>query len=397
MTDTASDIRERILSRLSDEPGRFFSGEAISHEMGMTRAAVWKHMHALKLSGWPLDCVTRKGYRIPFDRVLPFSAAGIRIAMGKDGTGGFNRNQFKMKNDDTDEDATNGKSIIWKITVLEQTDSTSSRLKELAVAGAPEGTALFAEEQLGGRGRLGRSWSSQRGMGIWMSVLLRPDMAPDQVQSITLAVSVAVVETLRAVVLEILGGADPSRAECLAGSIGIKWPNDILWEGKKICGILTELAAEPEKLSHVVIGIGINVFQTEDDFPPELRSIASSLRMMLSAGIQAELVSNAGMVSNEGMVAGIRETEYLPDRNRLAGLLLRNLSVLMGEYRRLGMPEILKRWRSASVTLDRDICVMDPVNPWNAHAVDVGEDGRLLVERPDGTRTYLLSGEISIR
>lgn len=377
MTDAASDIRERILSRLSDEPGRFFSGEAISHEMGMTRAAVWKHMHFLKLSGWPLDCVTRKGYRIPFDRVLPFSVAGIRIAMGKDGTGGFNGNQFKMKNDDTDEDATNGKSIVWKITVLGQTDSTSSRLKELAAAGAPEGTALFAEEQLGGRGRLGRSWSSQRGMGIWMSILLRPDMAPGQVQSITLAVSVAVVETLRAVILEIFGGADPSHAECLARSIGIKWPNDILWEGKKICGILTELAAEPDRLSHVVIGIGINVFQTEDDFPPDLRSIASSLRMMLSAGIQ--------------------ETEYLPDRNRVAGLLLRNLSVVIGEYRRHGMPDILKRWRSASVTLGRDIRVMDPVKPWYAHAVDVGEDGRLLVERPDGTRTYLLSGEISIR
>lgn len=381
MKDATSDIRERILSRLSDEPGHYFSGEAISHEMGMTRAAVWKHMHFLKQSGWPLDCVTRKGYRIPFDRVLPFSAAGIRIAMGKDGTGRFIGNHFKMKDDGTDENAMNGKSIIWKITVLGQTDSTNSRLKELAATGAPEGTALFAEEQLGGRGRLGRSWSSQRGMGIWMSILLRPDMAPGQVQSITLAVSVAVVETLRAVILEIFGGADPSRAECLAGSIGIKWPNDILWGGKKICGILTELAAEPEKLSHVVIGIGINVFQTEDDFPPELRSIAASLGMMLSAG----------------MVSGIRETEYLPDRNRVAGLLLRNLSDVIGEYRRQGMPDILKRWRSASVTLGRDIRVMDPVNPWFAHAVDVCEDGRLLVERPDGTKTYLLSGEISIR
>ncbi len=389
MTGAASDIRERILSRLSEEPGHFVSGESLSREMAMTRAAVWKHMQALQRAGWPLECVTRKGYRIPVGRALPYSAAGIRIALRMEESGRNGRNPGGSRN--LGGSRLDRQEIDWRITVVDQTDSTSSRLKEMAQAGAPEGVALFAEEQCGGRGRMGRSWSSRHGAGIWMSVLLRPEMAPDQVQSITLAVSVAVVEALREFISETLSSPNPHRAEILAGSIGIKWPNDVLWNGKKICGILTELAAEPDRLSHVVVGIGVNVTHMEEDFPPELRTTAASLRLMLSAEPSQDRNSQAEPLPDRNSQA-----EPLPDRNRVAALLLKHLSAVILEHRHEGMPGILQRWRDASVTLGRGIRVLDPVNPWDAIAVDIGGDGRLLVERPDGSRTFLLSGEISI-
>jgi BirA family biotin operon repressor/biotin-[acetyl-CoA-carboxylase] ligase len=439
MTGAASDIRERLLARLSEEPGQFISGEVLSREMAMTRAAVWKHMRALRQDGWPLQCVTRRGYRIPAGRMLPYSAAGIRFALRFEEFGGFGAdlensgntagvwekgitgNKGRPLNLAVDGNRPDSGAMDWRIAFLEKTDSTSSRMKELAAQDAPEGTVLFAEEQSGGRGRMGRNWSSRRGMGIWMSVLLRPEMAPDQVQSITLAVSVAVVETLRAFISEVLSETDSTAKESLSGSIGIKWPNDIWQNGKKICGILTELAAEPEKLSHVIIGIGINVFQSIEDFPPELQSTATSLRLMLSAGSPVETLRGTGattvrpdakkvcdtgtiaartdaeLLYDTGTAAEIPESGPILDRNRLAALLLKHLSGIISEHRHEGMPGILQRWRAASVTLGREIRVADPVSPWNAQAVDVAEDGRLVVERPDGTRTYLLSGEISIR
>ena len=366
MTAASSDIRECLLERLLEEPGCFVSGEAASRGLDMTRAAVWKHMQALQQAGWPIESVTRRGYRILPGKTLPYSAMGIRLAM-RDWNGNPG-NIGKM--------ARTG--IDWRVTLLTETDSTNTRLKETAAAGAPEGTVLFAEKQTGGRGRLGRQWDSKAGSGIWMSVLLRPDMRPEQVQGMTLAASVAVVETLRIVLKEAFP-EDAGAGERLAAGIGIKWPNDILWNGKKLCGILTELAAEPDRVSHVVIGIGVNVSQTEADFPPEVRPIAASLHMV---------ATGAGNWPAE---------DTWPDRNRIAGMLLHQLDDVYGHYREDGLNSLLKRWRDASVTLGQDILVMDPRQPWPARAVDVGEDGRLLVERADGTRSWLLSGEIGIR
>ncbi len=366
MTAASSDIRECLLERLLKEPGCFVSGEEASKGMDMTRAAVWKHMQALQQAGWPIESVTRRGYRILPGKALPYSAPGIRLAF-RDWRGKLSA-IGKVEKIATE----------WQVALLTETDSTNTRLKEAAAAGAPEGTALFAERQTGGRGRLGRQWDSKAGSGIWMSVLLRPDMRPEQVQGMTLAASVAVVETLRIVLKESCPD-DAGAGERLAAGIGIKWPNDILWNGKKLCGILTELAAEPDRLSHVVIGIGINVGQMESDFPPEIRPIAASLVMV---------AAEAGSMPAK---------DTWPDRNRIAGLLLHQLDDVYGHYREDGLNSLLTRWRDASVTLGRDILVMDPRQPWPARAVDVGEDGRLLVERADGTRNWLLSGEIGIR
>lgn len=381
MNMPAQDVRERLLSLLLQTRGCFLSGETVSQDMGITRAAVWKHMQSLQKAGWPLESVTRKGYRLLEGNPFPYSAAGIQSALReirqkRSGAGARKVNALDSviaQMDPAYED------IDWRVTLLDRVDSTSTRLKEMAAAGEPEGRVLLAETQTAGRGRLGRQWISRTGLGIWMSVLLRPEMAPDQVQSLTLAASVAVVRALQNWLLELADQVPEEglarQVECLVGEVGIKWPNDILWKGRKLCGILTELAAEPDRLSHVVIGIGLNVAQEASDFPPELQEAAASVVQWLQA----------------------HQVERMPDRNRLAGHLLHALSDVCRLHRSGRMPEILDAWRHVSVTLGKEIRIMDPAAPWSGTALDVGEDGRLRVRKDNGLEQWLLSGEISIR
>ena len=359
MMPGTQDLRERLLAMLLLDQGHYVSGEAISRDLNMTRAAVWKHMQALQMLGWPIESAPRNGYRIPVHAKLPFSEAAISAAIAERKPEG-------------------GAPLPWRVSLIQQVDSTSTRLKEAAASGEPEGAVLFAEEQTGGRGRLGRQWASRPEQGIWMSVLLRPAMAPAEVQTLTLAASVAVVQALRAYLAEeeaALSEVDRVLLRQASGAIGIKWPNDILWQGRKLCGILTELAAEPERLSHVVIGIGLNVSHAREDFPPELQHAATSLVQILS---------------------DLGET-FVPDRNRIAAHLLLALNEQYGLLSHGGLESILNRWRDASLTLGQEIQVMDSNGPWPATALEIGEDGRLLVRGPDGNTQWLLSGEISIR
>ena len=193
-------LQEKILKILASSPERYISGEWISKELGMTRAALWKHMQILSKLGWKIESSTKSGYRLQKQQ-QPFSNAGIKMFL---------------------------KDTLFKnhIHFVESCDSTNTRLKQLAAEGAEEGTVVIALEQTGGRGRMGRTWASAKDSGIWMSILLRPDLHPMDVQVLTLAASVAVIETLQ-----------PHLSE----KPGIKWPNDILVDGRKICGILTEI------------------------------------------------------------------------------------------------------------------------------------------------------------
>lgn len=354
MTTATQGLREHLLAMLLEEPGRYLSGETLSANLHLTRAAIWKHMQALQARGWPIESVPRKGYRLPEAGRYPFSGAAVQALLRQTG------------------------DTFWRVSLQQEVDSTSTRLKEAAATGEPEGAVLIAETQTSGRGRLGRQWASLPGQGIWMSVLLRPDMAPRQVQALTLAASVSVVHALRKAFDETdsqAGGKAWKAAERVVADIGVKWPNDILWRGRKLCGILTELAAEPERLSHVVIGIGMNVSHQTRDFPPELRGTATSLAQVCKAG----------------------HMSFTPDRNHLAAHLLRELSRTYGLLCAGRLPDILNEWRHASVTLGRRIRVMDPEGDWEAEAMEIGEDGRLLVRREDGAERWLLSGEISIR
>lgn len=324
------DTKDSILRYLIERKGKFISGESLSADLGITRTAVWKHIRSLREEGYIIQSVSKRGYRLEdspdlFDKSAILSRLHTRIF---------------------------GSNIIF----LKETDSTNNELKRLAANGAPEGTVVITERQLKGRGRRGRTWEDYEGKGIAMSILLRPDMAPDKIQSVTLAASSAVARAI-----EPFTTVKP----------GIKWPNDILLAGKKVCGILTEMTAEPEKIHCVIVGIGVNVLQNTEDFTGELRDTATSIAM-----------NSSGPVS----------------RSELAARLLKEFEDLYLDFmHKQSTARFLDIWRSFSSTIGCDIIIYQGEKAIPAKALDVLDDGCLLVELPDGTRQAISSGEISIR
>ena len=236
----------------------------------------------------------------------------------------------------------------------EEISSTNTCLKDMARAGAPEGTALIARRQTGGRGRLGRSFQSAEG-GVYLSLLLRPRCSPDDLMHLTCAVAVAM--------------CDAVEAACGLRS-GIKWTNDLVYGRKKLGGILTELGFGPKgTVDYCVLGIGINCCQQEEDFPPELRDMAASLSMVTGKPLSPDV---------------------------LAARMLENLwemsAVLLSEK-----SNILSRYRENCVTLGQDVSVVRSDSLRHGKALDITDSGALLVQYSDGSREAVNSGEVSIR
>ena len=220
---------DTILTMLSQE--KYVSGERISAELGVTRAAVWKRIRALQEAGWPIESAGKRGYRLgEHDRLEPETWRHLlhTSALGQ-GT------------------------ILYAHTLA----STNDELKKLAVSGAPHGSLALCEQQTSGRGRLGRVWQSPAGCGLWQSVLARPALAPAKAPSITFCAAIAMCSVLRGYGLD----------------ARIKWPNDIVCGGKKLAGILLEAASDPDRLEYVVIGVGLNVLP--GSVPPELTGQAA--------------------------------------------------------------------------------------------------------------------------
>ena len=226
-------------------------------------------------------------------------------------------------------------------------------MKRRAEAGAGHGLLAVSEVQTAGRGRMGRPWSSPAGSGIWMSLLLRPALSPIQASGLTLVMALAVREAIMA-----MTGAD----------CGIKWPNDIVSEGKKVCGILTEMSAEPDRINHVVIGVGINV--TDDSFPEEIRDRAISVWQICGQKIRrAELIAEI-----------LKRFEHFYDLYLQNG----NMSALLEEY------------NAALINRGRKVRVLDPAGEYEAVAEGINASGGLIVEK-DGQRKEVISGEVSVR
>ncbi|HUL58775.1 MAG TPA: biotin--[acetyl-CoA-carboxylase] ligase [Anaeromyxobacteraceae bacterium] len=226
---------ELVLAFLAEAGDEFVSGEAISDKLGLTRAAVWKHVEALRAAGYRIDAMPARGYRlsgIP-DRL---TALELRPLL-------------------------NTHDVGQTLHCFEEVGSTNDVAKELAEEGAAHGEVVVAEAQSSGRGRRGRPWASPPRRNVYLSVILRPDLPPARAPELTLVASLAVCDALRH------AGVDA----------GIKWPNDVLASGKKIAGILTELSAEPDKVHWVVVGAGVNVNARLEDFPEELRGEATSV------------------------------------------------------------------------------------------------------------------------
>ncbi|WNS44527.1 biotin--[acetyl-CoA-carboxylase] ligase [Paenibacillus sp. MMS20-IR301] len=243
-----------------------------------------------------------------------------------------------------------------RIQRLDTVSSTQEEAKRLAENGAPEGTAVMAEEQTGGRGRMGRKWHSPRGKGIWMSLVLRPELPLSLTPQLTLLAGVAVCTAIRTVT---------------GVPAGIKWPNDLLAGGRKICGILLESSFREGGLHYCIAGIGIAVNLTEEDYPDELKTVGTSL-----------LIEGGGIPV---------------DRMRLAAAVLTELEYLYTLYIAHGFQPIKVLWESMSVTLGRQVSVNSSRGRTEAVAVGLDEGGGLMLRSSStGEITSVLSGEIEL-
>ncbi len=243
----------------------------------------------------------------------------------------------------------------WRDTIeyFDAIDSTNTRCKQLALAGAPQGTVLLAGQQTGGRGRLGRRFQSPAGLGVYMSVLLRPDCAPTALMHLTCAAAVAACDGIERVC-----GIRP----------GIKWTNDLVVGRRKIAGILTELVHSPEGVS-AVIGIGVNCGQQPADFPDEIRDIAASLSMVTDQPVDPFVLAAALVESMEQLSHGLFTCREA----------------------------IMARYREDCITVGQDISLLRADTVRYGHAVGVDDDGALLVRFADGHTESVASGEVSIR
>ena len=215
-------------------PGAYVSGEKISEELGISRAAVWKRIEALRAQGYQIESAGKRGYRL-------LAGDGLEPVLWLDQltTQALGRGEVRYEHELT---------------------STNNVLKEMAALGAPHGSLCLCDAQTAGKGRLGRQWISPAGEGLWCSVLLRPRMKPEQAPFITLCTAMALAQAID---------------ELCGVTVRIKWPNDLVLNGKKCVGILTELAADPDRVEYVVIGTGINLHPHA--YAPELKEKAISL------------------------------------------------------------------------------------------------------------------------
>ena len=233
-------------------------------------------------------------------------------------------------------------------------DSTNTQAKKLSKEGAPHGTVLIAGHQTVGRGRMGRTFQSPDGTGVYLSVILRPNCRPEQLMHLTCAAGIAMVEAV-----EKVSGVRPQ----------VKWINDLVIGNKKLGGILTEMSVDNGIVDFAIIGIGINCLQQEGDFHPEIANLATSLSLAAKRQIPPEVLAS-GMIES-----------------------LYQMSLVLFS----GKEQLMQSYKANCITLGKDIQVlrMDTVRP--GKAVDLDADGGLLVEYPDGSREIVSSGEVSVR
>jgi BirA family biotin operon repressor/biotin-[acetyl-CoA-carboxylase] ligase len=326
MPPEPANSEELVLSFLAEAGDEFVSGEAISDKLGLTRAAVWKHVEALRAHGYRIEAVPARGYRLAEvpDRLTPLELRPL------------------LNTHDV------GQVLHWH----EEIGSTNDRARELAEEGAEHGTVVIAEAQTAGRGRRGRSWASPARKNLYFSIVLRPDLPPARAPELTLVASVAVCDSLR-------------RAGVAAG---IKWPNDLVASGKKIAGILTELAAEPDRVTWVVLGVGVNVNARAEDFPDELRAEATSVLLERGQPAPRALLAAACFTAIEDWVDLHAEKGFGPVRDA---------------------------WRQRSVTLGRAVVAKVEGREIEGTAEDIDETGALLVRGPAGLER-IHSGDVAL-
>ena len=320
-------MKGEILKLLKETDG-YVSGQELCRRFGVSRTAVWKVVNQLKEEGYEIEAVRNRGYALKGAGDV-LSEAELLSCLKTEWAGG-------------------------RTVYFDATDSTNAQAKRLAEAHAPHGTLVVSDRQDGGKGRRGRSWASPSGVGIWMSLILRPEIAPSSASMLTLAAALAVREGIQEET-----GLSPL----------IKWPNDLVLNGKKICGILTEMSTELMEIQYVITGIGINVNQRE--FPPEIRDTATSLSLEAGRSFR-----------RSSLIAAILKAF---EKDYTAFLKTGDLSLLLEEY------------NACLVNRGKEVCILDPSGEYRAVAEGIDESGSLLVTLPDGTRREIISGEVSVR
>ncbi|MGI6076428.1 MAG: biotin--[acetyl-CoA-carboxylase] ligase [Pyramidobacter sp.] len=322
-------IKDHILDLLEEAQGEYLSGEALAQKLSVSRNTVWRAIKSLESEGYEFSAVTNRGYCLlkkpdrlnlgELKKLLPPSCNSLNIQL------------------------------------FDTITSTNTVLKAMAEEGAPEGTLLIASEQTAGRGRMNRTFYSPAGTGVYMSLLVRPELPPEKSLYMTTAAAVAVAEAIETVTQQ---------------QAKIKWVNDIYLHGKKVCGILTEASfnMESKRLAYAVVGLGINMREPEGGFPAELQPIVTS-------------VFNGENYSPQG-------------RNRIiAEVLIRFLDF----YARLEEKPFLEGYKKRSLLFGKTVNVIGGGCVRGARALDIDDEFRLHVAYPDGSQEYLQSGEVSVK
>ncbi len=319
--------KDKVLQLLREHEDSYISGAELAKSLSLSRTAVWKAIVQLKAEGYLIESVTNRGYRLS-SRGDVLSAESVR--------------KYLRHTELTPE-------------VYRTITSTNTVLKARAAEGAPAGLVLLAGEQTAGRGRMGRSFYSPDGSGLYMSLLLRPRIAAQEATRITACAAVAVAETIE---------------ELSGRTTRIKWVNDVLLEGKKVCGILTEASFDCEsgQPEYVIVGIGINVSVPAGDYPEQLRQIAGAA------------------------FDGVSVPEL---RARLAAGVLDRLTDFTAD---LDDPACFEAYRARSLVLGKAVNLLIPGRePEPAEVLRLNRDYSLRVRMPDGSERDVSSGEVSVR
>lgn len=303
------------------------SGQELCDKFGVSRTAVWKSIQKLKAEGYQIEAVPNKGYCL----------TGVADILNK-------------------EELENLRNTEWtgnKVVYFEVTDSTNIQAKRLGEEGWPHGTLVVAGRQEAGRGRRGRTWESPGHTGVFMTVLLRPSFLPEQASMLTIVAAMAVTKAVR-----VKYGLD----------VQIKWPNDIVLNGRKICGILTEMNTEIDAINYVVIGIGINV--SNERFGDDTAKVATSLR-----------IEGGGEIRRAELIWAVWEA----------------FEAYYGNFIKTGdLQGIKHEYDGYLVNIDRQVRVLDQKEPFTGTARGITAHGELIVETDEGIKR-VSSGEVSVR
>ena len=319
-------MKTKILTLLR-ESNDYISGQQLCEQFGVTRAAVWKAINQLKKEGYEIDAVQNRGYRL--------LTAGI-----------YGKNEI-----------VSSLHTSWagkEVKFLEAVDSTNALAKHASENGAPHGALFVADRQTAGRGRRGRAWDSPAGVNIYFSLICKPDFLPNKASMLTLVMAHAVAKAIRTVTgLEAM----------------IKWPNDIVVQGKKVCGILTEMSAEQDYIHYVVIGVGINVGKQEFD---------------------GDIIEKATSLEQEG--------DKPVDRSKLLVNIMEQFEIdyqCFLEHQNLSA--LVDSYQSMLINQEKEVRVLDPKGEWEGIAKGITQTGELIVLDQAGNEIEVYAGEVSVR